>query len=155
MKLSREGYSLPEVLISVLLVAAIAMAVMSVSVTSKKAGVTSNTTLMANEAVRHLSDNLKAYVTDPNMAGNGTARSLGFPVPGGGPNGWSLPGERGWALSPGVVHTIPINSQMWKRLVPPQLQPYNPTLTYTVQQVPVGGMNSNKVDIKLTWNPPQ
>jgi hypothetical protein len=80
-----QGYTLVEVVVATLVVAATASLIMSVALTERLSSTRASGRLAAAFAVRRVSENLRVFVTaDPSLARG----------PGDGPDGWRLPGDR-------------------------------------------------------------
>ncbi|MDE2509758.1 MAG: prepilin-type N-terminal cleavage/methylation domain-containing protein [Elusimicrobia bacterium] len=89
-----QGSSLVEVVISILLMAMLAVPIMSVAMSGHMAAGRAARRVAAAAAVRRISEHLKAYVTADRTLVRG---------PGDGDDGWHLPGDQGAreALGPG------------------------------------------------------
>ena len=140
------GYTLIEVVISILLTAIIVASVMSVALSSKSSSVKSDRKIIANEASRALTAMLKGYVTaDYNQS---AVRG-----PGTGAGGWKLPGDSSpYALDCGAHNNITGILPAWFAGAP-----YNATISYNVSNS--GGPtcvpgSPPKVDVTVTWSEP-
>ncbi|HEX4047479.1 MAG TPA: hypothetical protein VH309_06575 [Elusimicrobiota bacterium] len=137
-----RGSSLIEVIISVLLVAMIAVPIMSTALNGAMTAGRTQRRMEAAAAVRRLSESLKAYVTaDRTVA----------PGPGTGADGWVLPGDssgRG-ALESGHH---PLSAELW--LAPLAPQPYSGTISYDVNARATPEGPEPDVSFAVSWTEP-
>jgi len=139
----QDGYTLLEVVVSILLTAVMVAAIMSVALSSKRGSVKTDRKIIANEASRQLAARLKGYVTAD------SAQST-VPGPGLGAGGWKLPGDsQSYALACGA-HAV---DNGVSGILPAWFAqaPYNATVAYTVTCV--GGVPP-KVDVTVNWSEP-
>ena len=175
MKRGTKGFSLAEILVSILLTSIVALGVVSVTLSTKRSGSIANDTLIGSDAARALADQLKRYVT-PDPGNCFPINQMGFVAPGcgscagvgpcSGGTGWEMPGDTGpnnsYALNPGwheVTNSAAINNAADSYL-PPQLAALaaagRANLCYCVG-APIGP-NPNamlsSVTITMSWCPP-
>lgn len=163
MKRREAGYTLAEVIISMLLAAIMASAVFKLAVTSVQSGVKLDRKVVAQQAQRHLTDQLTQYVTGDNTNAN-TNMPVG-PNNGYGAGAWRLSGITGednravtdscgcYALSAngGAAHVLSGYLPQWF-----EQAPYNATISYVVTDGP-GGLASGQpkgVLVTVTWVEP-
>jgi Tfp pilus assembly protein PilW len=166
MKLGERGFSLAEILVSILLTSIIAMGVISVVLSVKQSGPIANNTLVGSDAVRGLADQLRRYVTPTQDCS--FVNNMNFAAPGcGGCNasnpqnplcppgnsGWQFPGDTGpnsgYALSQGYHQA---NSYL-----PPQLASAGSraNMCYCVgPAIGPPGAQISSVTITMSWCPP-
>jgi len=139
----QDGYTLLEVVVSILLTAVMVAAIMSVALSSKRGSVKNDRKIIANEAGRQLAARLRGYVT-------ADAAQSTVPGPGVGAGGWKLPGDsQSYALSC-ADHSLDNSAS---NLLPAWFAqpPYNATVSYKVtcqSGVPP------KVDVTVNWSEP-
>ena len=140
----RRGAALMEVIISVLLIGIAVSTIMgSVLSTSLQSG-HSRDREQAAVSLNQLLQELKNYVTADSTTPNNPD------APGTGPAGWTLPGDACdtcWALDP-AFNPHDVSSRL-----PQSLTQNGAKMTYTVNVVPVNGLNTSLVTATLTWTP--
>ena len=148
---SSGGYTLIEVVVSLLLTAVLVSSILSVTLSSKKGSGKAERKLIANQLSRDLTSRLKAYVTaDPTTAI--------IPGPGTGANSWSMTSGsivdscgNCYALSPGS-HTLGNFLPAWFAAAP-----YNAQATYFVdypQPYSVANGTVPWVNVTISWTDP-
>lgn len=119
---AKAGYTLLEIMISVLITSIMVTSVMTVALTAKQGGGKADRKMIAAEAVRELQSRLRNYARDQTGDTNGIA------APGG---SWMMPGDScggcTYAMQPGT-HTITGILPGWF-----EAAPYSGTLKYIVQ----------------------
>jgi prepilin-type N-terminal cleavage/methylation domain-containing protein len=145
-----KGFTLIEVIVSVLITAVMVSSVFSVSLTSKRSNVRADRRLIAAQAARSLTSTLQSYVSAD------TAQVI-IPGPSGGSAPWELPSDTNasnYALS-GGSHTLqniaPLYVPYWF-----QAPPYNAQLIYYVQYMGSGAADQQTpwVNVTVTWTEP-
>jgi hypothetical protein len=137
-----RGTTLVEVIISILLVAMMTVPIMSTVLSGAMASGRIQRRLDAAAAVRRVSENLKAYVTADRAVARG---------PGGGVDGWVLPGDL--SGQPGLQaghHTL--SSDVWLPTLAPR--PYLGKISYdvTARMTPLGP--EPDVSFAVAWTEP-
>jgi hypothetical protein len=131
----RRGATIVEVIMSVLLVASIAVVCATVSITGRANEYRLRKRVAAGLAAQRLLEELKGYVTaDVDAA----------PGPGGPPNGWGLPGDlcgECEALRPGRHR---IDAGVWM----PELAQSTGTLSYVVS---LSSADQPTVELEVSW----
>lgn len=161
----QSGYTLVEIMVSILLTAIMVSAVFSVAVTTRAGGGKADRKLLGSQASKALTSALKGYVTqDTNTP------VTGIPGPNfrnAGAATWSLQDtvqtdSQGavYALAAGV-HTIScIEADPGRNCFLPlsmRAAPYNGTLTYRVSYPATGGPflgEAPRVDVSVNWDEP-
>ncbi len=159
----RNGYTLVEVLISMMLTAVMVGAVFSVAITGQQSGNKVDRHVIANQYSRHLSEALAAYVVDANSyttANNALIAGPASTTPG--TASWAINGTLGedgrsvvdsmgavWALTPGN-HILTGYLPLWF-----EGAPYNATISYLVTAKAVGGVGvANQAQVHINWTEP-
>lgn len=148
----QRGYTLVEIIISIMLTALMVSSVFSVALTSKTGGGKQERKLVAAEATRQLSARLKNFVKDP------TGNTSGILGPGSGADRWSLDDSpvndcgpscgapsctNCYALAPGV-HELQGFLPVWFTNAP-----YNARISYDVISA-----SPYNVQISVNWTDP-
>lgn len=140
-KLGRRGTSLVEVVVAMLIVGLLSALCMPIFLTGRLSEGRAERRAAAADVAHRLSEELKAYVTaDPSLA----------PGPGGGVDGWSLPGDTSGrrALAAGPH---PLNSALWAG----RLAEFRPNISYTVEVRRSPSGPQPDVVIQVEWQEPQ
>lgn len=138
----KNGYTLVETMISMLLVATIVTSVFSMVLTAKVGSVKSGNQGKAHLFARQQAEKLKAYIS-ADLAAPGP-RGTALPSP----DNWKFPGDTSgnYALAPGV-HNVTGN-------LPGSLVTLGWTMTYNVTTVACGAKTCQKVDFTVGWPGP-
>ena len=145
----KNGYTLVEVVVAMLLTSIMVTSVFSVALTTKTVTKKGSRKLIAVQTARQLTGMLKNYVT-----GDFTTAGLDGPGPGTGPNSWSLDSLVGvndtscvncYALTTGL-HTVTGILPKWF-----EDPPTNAVLTYLVGTETVNGSPAPSVTVKVDW----
>lgn len=157
--MDRRGYTLIEAAIAMLLTAIMAGSVFSIALTAKRSSGRGLRKLIADQASRQLSEQLKNYVTqDYSQSTIG-----GIDGPGGGTNKWSMvdatvtppitdtcqgppPLPNCYALYPGS-HTLTGYLPVWF-----ENPPFKARMQYWVKDQPVDGLNMPVIVITAKWD---
>jgi type II secretory pathway pseudopilin PulG len=136
-----RGSSLVEVIISILMLALLATPIMSVALSGHMAAGRADRRIAAAAAVRRLSEHLKAFVTADKTVVRG---------PGGGDDGWHLPGDGGLrgALDAGHHELDPAQ---W---LPTTLTAYGGRLSYDVTPRMTPSGIQPDVSFSVSWDEP-
>ena len=151
--LGKDGYSMIEVIVSMLLTAIMVSAVFSIAISNQQGNNRVDRRTIAAQAQRHLTELLAQYVTaDPaaaqiagpstNVPGAASWRLNGWPL---GENGQVITDSCGacYALAPGV-HTLTGYLPAW--FAGP---PYNATISYTIPANGAGAFDSSNVSYNM------
>jgi Tfp pilus assembly protein PilV len=139
---AQPGAVLVEIIISVLLTAVAVSAILGAMLSTSQQAARSQARERAALCLYQLVQELRNYVTadaSPNPDAPG----------GGGADGWRLPGDACgcWALDETQPHDVSAR-------LPAELAQSGATMSYTVQVVPVNGLQSRQVTATLNWTPP-
>jgi len=152
-----KGFTLIEVVVSVLITAVLVSSVFSVSLTSKRSNVRADRRLIAAQATRSLTSTLQSFVTADYTSGQVVGAGAVVLGPSAGVNGtWALNSDTngsGYALSDGS-HTL---QNVAPQYMPSWMAapPYNGQIIYYVQHM--GGAADEQtpwVNVTVTWTEP-
>ncbi|MBI3553304.1 MAG: type II secretion system protein [Elusimicrobia bacterium] len=158
-KAGRSGYTLLEVIISMMLTAILCSAVFSIAITAQQSSNKIDRRVIANQCQRHLSEMLANYVSGDYSATNDRIAGPTSTTPG--VASWYINGATGedgrvivdscgacYALSPGV-HTLTNFLPGWF-----EVQPFNGAISYTITNTALTNGNQPNVSISVTWTEP-
>lgn len=159
MKSREGGYTLAEVIISMLLVAMMVGAVYRLALTSMQSGNKIDRKVFANQAERHLSEQLRQYVT-----ADSTTNLIAGPNGGTGATAWYMQGSaspQGGGVtvidSLGAVYALASGTHNLHNYLPQWFEaaPYNATAQYVVTpQAGLGNGTPVNINVTVIWTEP-
>jgi len=162
---NQNGFTLVEIVVAMLLTAIMAGSMFSLALTARQGGARGFRKLVADQAARQLSEQLKSYVTID------YASTSGIAGPGRGANKWSMndttvvpniQDDCGTGSWPTDCYALALGNHNIKGYLPAWFAaaPYNATILYTVssaESITYGTKTGNVLNVNVTtdWDEPK